>query len=145
MLPPTQSAGIRFSPASGVSAVLPRRAGAITTWRAAPSFLQGKGTRGRGQGTDLRLCAQRSPEDLIPAHMLWTSSPELRPEDLVEPTGQGVEELLAIRDALLRDPLRPIRLAVQEMLATGGNIRNTLGVKHALSLIKIMHKHSHQS
>jgi hypothetical protein len=68
------------------------------------------------RGAKLRL--QRAPR--CASEDEWWTVP-LRPEDLVETTGHGVEELLAIRDALVGDPLRPIWLALQEIVATGGN------------------------
>ncbi|CAN6338710.1 unnamed protein product [Urochloa humidicola] len=116
-------ATFRFAPSSGG---IPRP----TTWRAATaaagatSFSPGKGRNGTAsKGLRLsRTAAQcyRCPADLIPPARWW--EPELRPEDLVEPTGKGLEELKAIRDALVRDPLQPICLTVQEIIATGGNL-----------------------
>ena len=121
------SSTFRFSPASGGT---PRPAARRRAATGAPSFFcPGNGRQGTQR---LRLCRSapddywstppRCPGELIPipAPRWWTL--ELRPEDLVEPTGQGVEELKAIRDALLRDPLQPVWLALQEIVATGGNV-----------------------
>nr|CAB3485957.1 unnamed protein product [Digitaria exilis] len=71
------------------------------------------------RGTRLRLC--RAPRRCAPENDVWWTVP-LRPEDLVETTGHGLEELVAIRDALVTDPLRPTWVALQEIVATGGNI-----------------------
>ncbi|GJN01547.1 hypothetical protein PR202_ga18821 [Eleusine coracana subsp. coracana] len=72
--------------------------------------------------TKLRLSCAAPQRSAVPDDEdKWWTTP-LRPEDLEEPTGQGVEELVAIRDALTGDPLRPVWLALQEIVATGGNI-----------------------
>ncbi|KAJ1296007.1 hypothetical protein BS78_01G265900 [Paspalum vaginatum] len=110
-------AAIRLSPAC--SGVLPSRpattatrssTGAVRFFRAKKAGVQGQaGTR-----KNLSLC--RSD----PVDKWWV--PQLRPEDLVEPTGQGAEEMEAIQDALVREPLRPIWLGLKEIVATGGNL-----------------------
>jgi hypothetical protein len=60
-------------------------------------------------------CRSAPPED-----KWWT--PQLSPEDLVEPTGHGAGEMDAIRDALVRDLFEPIWLAAQEIVATRGDL-----------------------
>ncbi|KAL6651506.1 hypothetical protein ACP70R_010431 [Stipagrostis hirtigluma subsp. patula] len=103
------SATVRFSPAT--TGVFSRSTGAANAGSLCFS-------PDASQRAKLRLsCAvRRAPEE-----DRWWAAP-LRPEDLIEPTGEGLEEVVAIRDALLRDTLRPIWLAVQEIAATGGNI-----------------------
>ncbi|GJN35286.1 hypothetical protein PR202_gb24039 [Eleusine coracana subsp. coracana] len=89
------------------------------TWRAAAGavcFFPAKGRRQGGATTSLRLC--RAYPD--PEGRWWT--PQLRPEDLIEPTVNGVEEMKAIRDTLIREPLQPVWLALQEIVATRGNL-----------------------
>ncbi|KAG2575184.1 hypothetical protein PVAP13_7KG418201 [Panicum virgatum] len=102
------SATIRFSQAATNAITRPAtRRSTVSTLRFYPD---------RMRGAKLRL--QRAPR--CASEDEWWTVP-LRPEDLVETTGHGVEELLAIRDALVGDPLRPIWLALQEIVATGGN------------------------
>ncbi|EES01340.1 hypothetical protein BDA96_03G292700 [Sorghum bicolor] len=101
-------ATIRLSPAA--AGVISRP----TTRRSAASALRLVPDGSCRRARKLRLCC--APEDDE-----WWATP-VRPEDLVEPTGHGAEEVIAIRDALVGDPLRPVSLAFQEIVATGGNI-----------------------
>ncbi|TVU49535.1 hypothetical protein EJB05_00848 [Eragrostis curvula] len=83
---------------------------------------------GKGQRASLRLRCSSGHYDL--QERWWT--PQMRPEDFVEPTGKGVEEMKAIRDALIRDPLQPVWLAVQEIVATRGNLLRCQGFRVAI-------------
>src|SRR5438105_1942757 len=103
------SATVQFSPANGV---IPRP---TTTSRPAGAVRFFPGNGGRQGAMKLRLCRSSPADDT------WGTL-QLLPEDLIEPTGHGAEELEAIRDALIRDPLQPIWLALQEIVATGGNL-----------------------
>ncbi|WVZ57962.1 hypothetical protein U9M48_008287 [Paspalum notatum var. saurae] len=108
-------AAIRLAPAC--SGVLPSRPATTRSSTRAVRFFPGKKGGGQGQaGTRKNLSLCRSD----PVDKWWV--PQLRPEDLVEPTGHGAEEMEAIQDNLVREPLRPICLALQEILATGGNL-----------------------
>ncbi|WVZ99163.1 hypothetical protein U9M48_044500 [Paspalum notatum var. saurae] len=71
------------------------------------------------RGVKLSMCcAPAPPSDTDPK---WWRMP-LSPEDLVEPTEQGLEELEAIWNALVQDPLQPILTALQEIKATKGDL-----------------------
>lgn len=68
----------------------------------------------QGRSLRLRLCC-------APPESKWWTTP-LTPDDLIEPTGHGQEELEAIWNALVEEPLRPILTAFQEIKATNGNV-----------------------
>ncbi|TVU49531.1 hypothetical protein EJB05_00844 [Eragrostis curvula] len=108
-----------FPPAAGgLRSSTACRAGAGNAVR----FFPGKSRRGT-KTTSLQLRCSSGHYHL--QERWWTL--QMRPDDFVEPTGKGAEEMKAIRDALVRDPLQPVWLAVQEIVATRGNLLRCRG------------------